>query len=261
MNTIAILYICTGRYNLFFDGFYKSAEKYLLDGFKKHYFIWTDNSNLADGLSNVTVIHKECAGFPADSLFRFEMFMQVENELMKYDYIYFMNSNALFIKPVGEEILPDVTGLAMGIWRGIRERQHPMFYPYERNKKSLAYVAPFQSPYVYFMGGLNGGTSEKYLDMIRTLSQNIRDDYNRGIIAKFHDESHINAYMRKHVCKILSAELNLPEEAMDEKSKMIFREKTHIDPYFNKNRKFSKTARIKKAFNIAWDIVRWYLKF
>lgn len=257
---VAILYICTGKYNQFFKGFYESAEKYLLRDAEKHYYIWTDRDNLADGISNVTTIHKECEGFPADSLFRFEMFMQVENELMKYDYIYFMNSNALFIKPVGEEILPDETGLAMGIWRGTRERQHPMFYPYERNKKSLAYIAPYQPPYVYFMGGLNGGTSEKYLEMIRTLSKNIRDDYNRGIIAKFHDESHINAYMRNHSCKILSAELNSTEDSMTENSKMILREKTYIDPYFNKDRKFTKIARIKKAFCIARDIVRWYLK-
>lgn len=47
--------------------------------------------------------------------------MQAEEQLKKYDYIYFINANALFLKPVGEEILPDETGLAMGIWRGTRE--------------------------------------------------------------------------------------------------------------------------------------------
>jgi len=258
---IAILYICTGRYNQFFSGFYESTEKFLLLDADKHYFVWTDDDHLADGLNNVTVIHKECAGFPADSLFRFEMFMQVEDKLKDFDYIYFMNSNALFLKPVGDEILPDKTGLAMGIWRGKRERQHPMFYPYERNMKSLAYVAPYKNPYIYFMGGLNGGTSEKYLEMVRTLAKNIREDYNHGIIAKFHDESHINAYMRCHSCKILSGDLNRPEESMTPETKMIFREKTHIDPYFNKNRKFSKSAKIKKACGIVWDIIRWYLKF
>lgn len=161
--TIAILYICTGKYNQFFSGFYKSAEKYLLVDAEKHYFVWTDDDQLAVGHPDVHIYHKECAGFPADSLFRFEMFMQAEEQLKKYDYIYFINANALFLKPVGEEILPDETGLAMGIWRGTREKQHPMLYPYERNKMSLAYVAPYQPPYVYFMGGLNGGTPEAYL--------------------------------------------------------------------------------------------------
>lgn len=257
---IAILYICTGKYNQFFGGFYESSEKYLLPDKEKHYFVWTDNLSLADGLDNVTIIYKKCAGFPADSLFRFEMFMQVEDKLKMYDYIYFMNSNALFLKPVGAEILPDDTGLAMGIWRGPREHQHYSFYPYERNRKSLAYVAPFHPPYIYFMGGLNGGTSQRYLEMIRTLAKNIREDYDKGIIAKFHDESHINAYMRSHPCKILQEELNLPEELMKDSSKMIFREKTHIDLYFNKNRSFSLYSRLNKVCVIIWNVVRWYLK-
>lgn len=258
---IAILYICTGKYSVFFDGFYHSCEKYLLVGNEKHYYVWTNNDKVAESLDNVTVIHKECAGFPLDSLFRFEMFMQIAEDLKRYDYVYFMNSNAMFLKAVGEEILPDESGLAMGIWRGVRERQHPMLYPYERNKKSLAYVAPYKPPYTYFMGGLNGGTSDKYLKMISTLSKNIRDDYNRGIIAKYHDESHINAYMRKHSCKILSGDLNCPEESITVATKMIFREKTHIDPYFNKGRKKTKTARMAKACNVLWNVIRWYLMF
>ena len=104
---LAILYICTGKYNQFFQDFYNSSEKYLLiNDSEKHYFVWTDDDNLyvAD---NVILIHKNCAGFPADSLFRFEMFLQAEEELKSFDYIYFFNANALFLRPVGEEILPN----------------------------------------------------------------------------------------------------------------------------------------------------------
>ena len=259
---IAVLYICTGRYNVFFKGFYESAMKYFLAESERHFFVWTDDAHLADGLHNVTVIHKECAGFPADSLFRFEMFLQAENQLRTFDYIYFFNSNALFRRPVNGEILPDETGLAMGIWGGKREHQHPMFYPYERNKKSLAYVAPYKSNYIYFMGGLNGGRPKEYLEMAHTLSQNIRKDYICGIIAKFHDESHINAYLRSHKCKVLSTDLNVPEEsARSMDAKMIFREKTHLDPYFTKGRRFTLVARCKKACDVLWSVVRWYLKF
>ena len=180
--TLAILYICTGRYNLFFEDFYNSCEKYLLPNVQKTYFVWTDNDQLSNGKANVNIYYKKCAGFPADSLFRFEMFLQAEEELKKYDYIYFFNANSEIRRPIGEEILPDSSGLAMGIWPGKREHQHPMFFPYERNKKSLAYVAPHGKNYTYFMGGLNGGTSKAYLQMIHTLSDNIRDDYNRGCL-------------------------------------------------------------------------------
>ena len=259
---IAILYICTGKYNQFFQDFYNSSEEYLLKKeSEKHYFVWTDDENLIVA-ENVTLIHKECAGFPADSLFRFEIFLQAEKSLTKYDYIYFFNANTLFRDYITEDdILPDQTGLAMGRWCGRRERQHPMFYPYERNKKSLAYIAPYGKDYIYFMGGLNGGRTKEYLEMMKTLAQNIRVDYENGIIAKFHDESHINAYLRSHPCKVISSSLNQPEEVASPNVKIIFREKTRIDPYFNKGRKFTKTAKFKKAVNILFDIVRWYLKF
>ena len=110
------------------------------------------------------------------------------------------------------------------------------------------------------MGGLNGGRPKEYLEMVRTLSVNIRDDYDRGIIALVHDESHINAYMRSHPCKILPVELNRPEEWADEHTKLIFREKTHIDPYFNKGRKTSLCARFKKGTTILFNAIRWYVK-
>lgn len=260
---IAILYICTGRYNQFFKDFYKSSEKYFLTNTEKEYFVWTDDENLAKGCDNVKIIEKQCAGFPADSLFRFEMFLQVETELKKFDYIFFFNANALFIQSVGTEILPDESGLSMGIWPGKREHQHPMFHPYERNRKSLAYIAPYGENYTYYMGGLNGGTSDTYLQMIRTLCHNIREDYEKGIIAKFHDESHINAYMRTHSCKKLGREYCLPEEwkTDGETPKIILRNKVLVDSYFNKGRSFSSWARLCKGCSILWNIFRWYLRF
>lgn len=257
---IALLYICTGRYNQFFDGFYQTCEKYFFaDKAEKEYFVWTDNDNLGVGKQNVHIQHKECAGFPADSLFRFEMFMQVEDKLKEFDYIYFFNSNAAFIAPVEEEILPDGSGLAMGIWPDIQNR-HPMFFTYERNKKSLAYVAPHKPPYTYYMGGLNGGKSQAYLEMIRELSHNIRVDYNRGIIAKVHDESHINAYLRNHPCKVLGAEFCWPEEwGISDKNKIIFRDKVKVDNYFDKGRKHSFWAKMLKGYKYIKNAIVWYL--
>lgn len=257
---IAILYICTGRYNQFFSGFYESCERYFLTAARKQYFVWTDDDNIADGLANVSIIHKECAGFPADSLFRFEMYLQVENELKQYDYIFFIQANAQFLQLVGDEILPDDSGLAMGIWGGKMLKKPICFYPYERNKKSLAYVAPYGKNYTYYMGGINGGRSKEYLEMARTLAANIRDDYNRGIVAVVHDQSHINAYLRTHACKIIPPEYCWPEEwDANFEPKMIFRDKVKVDSYFNKNRKFNLSARIKKGCTILWNAIRWYL--
>ena len=69
---IAILYICTGKYNQFFHEFYTSCERYFLvdQAINKQYFVWTDDVSLCNA-DNVHLIYHACQGFPADSLFRF----------------------------------------------------------------------------------------------------------------------------------------------------------------------------------------------
>ena len=260
---IAILYICTGKYNQFFQVFYESSEKFLLkESGEIQYFVFTDDMKLSQA-NNVHLIKKKCQGFPADSLFRFEMFLEIKDELLNYDYVFFFNANTEIKQPIGKEILPDANlRLVMAEWPGKRKPfKHPAFYPYERNKKSLAYIAPFEKePYIYYMGGINGGKSKDFIQMIEILARNIRIDYSNGIIARVHDESHINKYMRYHSCKILSAEYCWPEEwKSDIEPKIIFRDKVKVDAYFNKGRNNSVWGRIKKGILVLMYAFNWYL--
>lgn len=265
---IAILYICTGPYRQFFTDFYTSCEKYFLKEYEKTYFVWTDDDQLGTQYFNVRTIHKDCAGFPADSLFRFELFLQQKAELIKYDYIYFFNANSLVVQSVGEEILPDETGLAMGLWYNKekpwwslwRILDCPAFFCYERNKESLAYIPPFGKDYKQFMGGLNGGRTKEYLEMIETLSENIRRDYENGIIAIAHDQSHINAYMRSHRCKVLPKEFCWPEEwPASFKPIIVFRDKMKLGEPFIKGRNPSVWAKAKRIWRRIMHAVKWYI--
>ena len=43
---IAILYICTGKYNIFWKDFYTSCEKNFIPNSEKHYFVFTDAENI-----------------------------------------------------------------------------------------------------------------------------------------------------------------------------------------------------------------------
>ncbi len=262
---IAILYICTGKYNQFFNDFYSSCESKFLNGYAdKEYFVFTDDLSISTQ-KNVHIIERQCMGFPLDSLLRFEIFMTIKDKLIEFDYIYFFNSNALFVDSVGNELLPSANEKLVGAeWPGKRKPfKHPMFYPYERNKKSTAYIAPYEkSPYLYYMGGLNGGEANAYLSMISTLAQNIRRDYDTGIIARVHDESHINKYFRTHQCKVLSSEYCMPEEWITAEitPKIIFRDKVKVDKYFNKGRSESPISKIKKSISIIYNALIWYLK-
>lgn len=42
MNKVAVLYICTGKYDVFWKDFYISYEKYFLPDCEKHYYVFTD---------------------------------------------------------------------------------------------------------------------------------------------------------------------------------------------------------------------------
>ena len=248
---------------MFFKDFYESFEKYFLANIaEKTYFVWTDDFTLSQE-KNVNIIEKKCECFPLDFLLRFRMFMQKKDILSSYEYIYFFNSNAKFLQSVNHDLIPTSDdGYLIGCkWPGNRKPfNHPMFYPYERRRRSSAYIPPYGNNYTYFMGGLNGGRAKEYLLMIDTLANNVETDLNKNIIARVHDESHINNYLRAHKCKIITNEYCWPEEwGSSFYPKIIFQDKTKYHHYFNKNRDFSKIGKIKKSFNVLYNAFRWYL--
>lgn len=207
---IAILYICTGKYHLFWKDFYSSACKFLFTEHEKHFFIFSDASPLLFEHDDVTVIYQKKLGWPYDTLKRFHMFLTVESTLKKYDYIFFFNANCVFQCPVDSKILPTTND-------GLLVVQHPGFFSkkpnsftYDRNPKSLAYI-PYGKGACYVAGGVNGGVAEKYIDLAYDLAWAIDKDAMHGVIALWHDESHLNKYILNRQYKLLSPAYCYPE--------------------------------------------------
>lgn len=212
---VGILYICTGKYSVFWKGFFDSAENNLLTkgSCQKEYFVFSDADDLAY-LDNPRVhrVAVEALPWPEATLFRFQMFCGIYDDLSKMDYLYFFNANMKFVSEVGEEILP-----ARG--RPLVVARHPGYfgksrstYPYCTNHDSRASVAGNEGS-GYFMGALNGGEAQAYLQMVVSLSKNIDSDYAQGIIADWHDESHLNRYAIDHEAEltVLGPEYACPE--------------------------------------------------
>lgn len=259
---IAVLYICTGKYNQFWDGFYKSSEEYFLKGkANKEYFVFTDNMELSTD-SHVHLHYRECQGFPYDSLFRFDLFLSIENEIESFDYIFFFNANMQFVKPVGEEILPtEKDGNLAAVLHPLILRRHYFFYSYERNKKSLAYIPLVRHhQYHYYMGSLNGGRAKEYLELVRTCAKNTRVDYDNGIIAMVHDESHLNRYLFDHKCKALPPSYAYPEgKSMKYAPIILIRDKVKLDQYFNKGRDSSKWGKARMVLKLIHRAILWLI--
>ena len=202
MEKLGILYICTGVYNRLWPEFYLSAEKNLLPDMEKHYFVFTDAEKIPyeNDNPNIHVTKQEAYKWPFATLLRFSIFLQREAELKECDYLFFFNADAEFVKQIDREmILPrQELGEDLVVVRHAGQYSwSPDEFTYDRNPESLAYI-PKGSGEIYVCGGVNGGRSEAYLRMCHVLSDRIRDDLSRNVIATWHDESHLNKYILEY---------------------------------------------------------------
>ena len=232
---IAVLYIATGRYTVFWRDFYLSAEQFFLSDNKKDYYVFTDNNQIDfEKNPNVKKINQQKLGWPYDTMMRFDLFLGQEDSLKEYDYIFFFNANLLFVAPVGAEILPTADK------GGIVTCKHPASYgkaidrfAYERNPLSSSYI-PFGSGHYYVQGALIGGTASAFLNLCRWCSNGIHKDMEHGIIPIWHDESILNKYILEKDSLILECNYLYPEGAdipqFKKQKKIIIRDKS--DPKY-----------------------------
>lgn len=199
MNKVAILYICTGKYDVFWKEFYESYEEMFLPNSRKEYFVFTDAEELyeEDNCERIHRIYQKQLGWPDDTLMRYHMFDSISEQLEKFDYVYFMNANCKCVDLISEEeFLPKEKDILVVQHPGEYNKK-PRWYSYDRNPESTAYIPKGEGQY-YICGGINGGKAEAYLQLVKELKRNIDIDKSKGVVAKWHDESHINRYILEH---------------------------------------------------------------
>lgn len=197
MPKIGMLYLCTGKYTVFWPGFYRSFRQNFLPGCEKEYFVFTDAAHI-EGEEDPAVhrIPQQAYDWPYSTLRRFDIFLTREAELARCDFLFFFNANLVCQETVtAEEFLPrpeqgeDLLLVQQpGFWN-----KRPLFYTYDRNPRSTAYI-PYNCGRDYVSGGLNGGTAAAFLALCRELSRRTEADLARGVIARWHDESQLNRY-------------------------------------------------------------------
>jgi hypothetical protein len=209
MINIGILYICTGKYNVFFEQFYESSENYFLNDYKKTYYVFTDSE--IKPRNNIKIINQKFLGWPYDTMKRFHMFNSIKNYLENEDFLFFLNANMKIVDFINHEIIPtEKNNFLMGV-------KHPGFYnssknsfTYERRKESNFYI-PYEEGKFYYQGCFNGGKTEHYLKMSDTLSNMIDDDLKKDIIPIWHDETALNWYFKDKNPLLLEPSYAYPE--------------------------------------------------
>lgn len=195
-KSVGILYICTGAYKVFWKDFYLTFERNFLPDLDKYYYVFSDQDNLYGIKENTKIIlkHIDPQPWPLITLLRFHTFLSIETLLQERDFLIFANSNMICEKIVHtKELFRENRKLFFTQHPGYYEK-HPQYFPYDRNRKSFAYI-PYHKGKEYVIGAFFGGLANPFLDMCRVMKMTVEEDLKKGIIARWHDESHLNRFV------------------------------------------------------------------
>lgn len=175
---------------------------------------------------DITIFPTEPVQWPYPTLMRYHLFLQQEEKLKDYDYVFYLDADMRIVDTVTEEILGE--GLTMA--------EHPMYSlrreyvpPYEPNSQSTAFIPrfgavistpdgkPWFKPF-YAAGGFQGGTSESFITAMKEMRKNIDKDFNNNYTAIWNDESHWNKYLYGYggQLKVLSPSYIFPDSLIEE---------------------------------------------
>ena len=208
---IAISFIGTGKYLNFLEQYYETFNEKFQPNDEKHFFVFTDGE-IEDAPPNITLVnisedfdikqndydpnnwynlmHQSVGG-----LRRFSIIKTIEDKLKEFDWFVFIDADMYCVEIV-EDFFDDTKSF-FGV-------QHPTFHeswsrntgqmPHERNKLSVTYVDPSEDDGVYLQGCIWGGKVPEVIDMINELDMRVRVDIENNVLARAHDESHLNRY-------------------------------------------------------------------
>ena len=186
---ILILTIATNKYIQFVERLYDNIEEKFLNGHEIQGLLFTEHD--VETSDNIKVSQIDHEPWPMPTLKRYNYFVKEKDYISQFDYCYYFDVDMGIVSEVGDEVLSDLVAT-----------MHPYqsFYPkeqrtYDRNPKSFAYVPPGEEGELYYAGGFNGGSTKRFLEMAEVLADRVNKDLENGVIALWHDESHMNRYL------------------------------------------------------------------
>jgi len=218
MKKVAIIFIGTGRYLEFLPKYYEQAEANLFPDRPKHYYVFTDGDLGNELADNVTVYEQEHLQWPYITLYRFGIIQKHLEDIEKEcGFLLFMDADTQVVSPVSfEEVFKKGKP-----YTGVHHPCHALNMPphnefpgsLETNTASKAACKPGDDFSVYWQGCVWGGNIKGARKIIDTLHHRTKQDEENGIIAKWHDESHINRYFLDNKDKVntLSPSFAYPE--------------------------------------------------
>ena len=205
---ICILTIATNKYIQFVERLLDDIEKYFLTGHEIQCLLFTDHE--VETSDNVKVSQIGHNPWPEPALKKYNYINSQSEYLKDFDYLYLFDADVGIVNKVGDEVIQDL----VGVLHPYKILESKKTYPYEKRKESSAYVSD-ENHNKYYAAAFVGGKSENFLQMAKVISQRVEKDERNGIVAKWHDESHLNKYFNENSPFELSPSYMFPEELIN----------------------------------------------
>lgn len=216
---LAIVSIATGRYLDFWENLVKSCAENFVDFEKIQWVLLTDRQQeissevtklLGIKLSTEFVPHSD---WPMPTLLRYQYILSSQ-KLLTAPKIMYMDADMKAVSRISKRDLDaffSADEMTLVLHPGFfRQEKFPYFrFPklalsdfrirvkfgglgsWETDRRSLAFVER-KKRINYFCGGIWGGPRTSFIEFLSTLSRRVQVDLDIGLIARFHDESHLN---------------------------------------------------------------------
>lgn len=241
-TSAGLLYLCTGKYEMFFDDFYTSFEEHFLPGTTKNYFVFTDSERLRSKYaqaSNIRFFAIEHKGWPLGTLLRNRYFHENFAAFEGHDYLFFCNANLVCKQTVYLNELGLVDGHQLcGVQHPFYFHKKPVDFIVEKTTTCHAYFTPEEVPLIkhYFQGCFYGGRADAYRELVKTIYEWTEDDLSKNVMPVWLDESYLNKYFFKNQPFALHSGFAYPEKAELPLPKMIVQlDKVHRDKVFQRD--------------------------
>lgn len=156
----------------------------------------------------VNIIETEPVAWPAPTLMRYHLFLNEEEKLKDYEYLFYMDADMRVVDKITDDILGPALTTAPHPGYAVSPKMVP---PYEPDKDSTAYIFRLHQiiqegdkarlmPF-YAAGGFQGGTSQSFIEAMKVMKGRIDKDFNNNYVAIWNDESHWNKYLWEYQSK------------------------------------------------------------
>lgn len=214
---LSIAVIATNRYVEFLPDLLKSIDRFVLQGQEVEAVVFTNELDYVEKISldlkriKIRIVAIAPYSWPDASLLRYKIFEE-HQDLLLGKHIMYMDADTVVVQSISLDMLDN----ALSSYE-VALVQHPGYFnrslfvrwvlktkfgPWETNRASAAFVR-FSQRNKYVCGGVWFGTRKAIIPLVAYLSNSVAQDQKQNLVAKWHDESHLNMWLVKNHANLL----------------------------------------------------------